>query len=35
VYGEATITFPLLVSYAYHKKNWKNRKQQKLNQLFK
>jgi deoxyhypusine synthase len=35
VYGEATITFPLLVSYAYHKGNWKKRKQQKLNQLFK
>ncbi len=35
VYSEATITFPLLVSYAYHKENWKKRKQQKLNQLFK
>jgi deoxyhypusine synthase len=35
VYGEATITFPLLVSYAYHKGNWKKRKSQKLNQLFK
>lgn len=35
VYGEATITFPLLVSYAYHKGAWKKRKAQKLNQLFK
>lgn len=35
VYGEATITFPLLVSYTYHKGGWKNRKAQKLNQLFK
>lgn len=34
VYGEATITFPLVVSYAYHKGSWKKRKQQKLNQLF-
>ena len=35
VYGEATITFPLLVSYAFHKGAWKKRKTQKLNQLFK
>jgi len=35
VYGEATITFPLLVSYAYHKGTWKKRQPQKLNQLFK
>jgi deoxyhypusine synthase len=35
VYGEATITFPLLVSYAYHKGAWKERKSQKLSQLFK
>jgi deoxyhypusine synthase len=35
VYSEATLTFPLLVSYAYHKGNWKKRKAQKLNQLFK
>lgn len=26
VFCEATIAFPLLASYAYHKKNWKNRK---------
>ena len=35
VYSEATITLPLLVSYAYHKGAWKKRKQQKLNQLLK
>jgi len=35
VYSEATITFPLVVSYAYHKGAWKKRKQQKLNQLLK
>lgn len=33
VYGEATITFPLVVSYAYHKGTWKKRSQQKLNTL--
>ncbi len=32
VYSEATITYPLLVSYAYHKKGWKDRKAKKLNQ---
>jgi deoxyhypusine synthase len=31
VYGEATITFPLLASYVYHKKSWKQRKPKKLN----
>jgi deoxyhypusine synthase len=35
VYSEATITFPLLVSYAFHKGAWKKRKQQKLNKLLK
>jgi deoxyhypusine synthase len=35
VFCEATITFPLAVSYAYHKGTWKKRKQQKLNQVFK
>ncbi|MEA2055492.1 MAG: deoxyhypusine synthase [Candidatus Thermoplasmatota archaeon] len=34
VFGEATITFPLLVSYAYHKGNWKRREQRKLNKIF-
>jgi deoxyhypusine synthase len=31
VFGEATITFPILASYAYHKKSWIVRKQKKLN----
>ena len=35
VYGEATITFPLVVSYAYHKGSWKKRTAQRLNHLFK
>jgi deoxyhypusine synthase len=35
VYSEATITFPLVVSYAYHKDAWKKRTEQKLNQIFK
>ena len=34
VYGEASITFPILASYAYHKGSWKYRKTKKLNQLF-
>ncbi len=34
VYGEATITLPLIVSYAYHKGNWKYRKEKKLNKIF-
>lgn len=34
VFSEATLTFPLLASYAYHKGNWKNRKPKKLNQNF-
>jgi len=32
VYSEATITYPLLTSFAYHKKSWKGRKAKKLNQ---
>jgi len=31
VYSEATLAFPLIASYAYHKGNWKNRKAKKLN----
>lgn len=31
VFGEATITYPLLASYAYHKGSWKQRKPKKLN----
>jgi deoxyhypusine synthase len=34
VYGEATITFPILASYAYHKGSWKHRKPKKLNAIF-
>ena len=34
VYGEATITFPLLASYAYHKESWKHRKPKELNRVF-
>jgi len=34
VFSEATISFPLLVSYVYHKGSWKNRKGKKLNQIF-
>lgn len=33
VYGEATITMPLIVGYAYHQKNWKNRKNKRLSDL--
>jgi len=35
VYGEATLTFPLLASYVYHKGSWKNRDAKKLNRFFK
>ncbi len=34
VYGEATLTLPILASYSYHKGNWKNRKEKKLNKTF-
>ncbi len=34
VFSEATITFPLLVSYAYHKGSWKQRKDKRFNCLF-
>jgi deoxyhypusine synthase len=33
VYGEATVTFPLLASYAYHKGSWKIRIEKKFNSL--
>jgi deoxyhypusine synthase len=35
VYAEATSVLPLIVSYAYHKGNWKNRKAKNFNKLFK
>ena len=34
VFSEATITFPLLASYVYHKGSWKSREDKKLNRLF-
>jgi deoxyhypusine synthase len=34
VFSEATISFPLLSSYVYHKGNWKHRKTKKLNEVF-
>jgi len=34
VYGEATLTFPILASYVYHKGNWKKRKSKNLNKIF-
>lgn len=34
VYCEATIAMPLIVSYAYHKGNWKNRKKREFQKMF-
>lgn len=34
VYSELTLTFPILASYAYHQKNWVNRKAKNLNNIF-
>jgi deoxyhypusine synthase len=34
VYGEATVTFPLLAGYVYHKRSWENRQPRQLNKLF-
>ncbi|HOW60127.1 MAG TPA: deoxyhypusine synthase [Candidatus Moranbacteria bacterium] len=34
VYAEATLAFPLIASYAYHKGNWKGREDKKLSNLF-
>ncbi len=33
VFSEATIAFPLIAGYGYHKGNWKNRKELRLNDL--
>lgn len=33
VFSEATLSFPMLASYAYHKGNWRSRKARKLNAL--
>ncbi len=35
VFAEATIALPLIAGYAYHKKNWQNRKERRLNEMFK
>ena len=34
VYGEATVVFPLIAGYAYHKGAWKHRDEKRLNNLF-
>jgi deoxyhypusine synthase len=34
VFGEATITFPLLAGYVYHKGSWQGRKARRFNRLF-
>ncbi len=34
VFGEATVTMPLLVSDAYHRGNWRNRQEARFNELF-
>lgn len=34
VFAEATIAFPLIAGYAYHKQNWKTRKEKRLNDMF-
>lgn len=35
VFGEATLTFPLLVAYAYHKGSWKTRQSKNYGKFFK
>ncbi len=34
VYAEATSVLPLIISYIYHKKNWKNRKKRSWSKIF-
>lgn len=34
VFAEATVAFPLIAGYAYHKGNWKNRTERRFNDLF-
>jgi deoxyhypusine synthase len=34
VYAEATSVLPLIISYAYHKRNWENRPKRKLSSIF-
>ncbi|MDX2128100.1 MAG: deoxyhypusine synthase [Chloroherpetonaceae bacterium] len=33
VFGEATVTLPLIAGYAYHKKNWKSRPERNFNKM--
>jgi deoxyhypusine synthase len=35
VFGEATVTFPLVAGYAYHKKGWETRPERRLARLLK
>src|SRR5262249_9243401 len=34
IYAEATLAMPLIVSYAYHRGSWKNRKERRFTRLF-
>ena len=34
VFAEATIAMPLIAGYAYHKRNWEDRKERRLNELY-
>lgn len=34
VYAEATLVFPLIAGYGYHQKNWKNRIEKRLDDMF-
>ncbi|MCB0283634.1 MAG: deoxyhypusine synthase [Calditrichaeota bacterium] len=34
VYAEATVAFPLIASYGYHKGSWKNRAEKRFNAMF-
>ena len=34
VFGEATVTFPLIAGYAYHKGSWKQRKAREFSKIF-
>jgi len=34
VYAEATVAFPLIAGYGYHKSSWKQRQEKRLNRMF-
>ncbi len=34
VYGEATLTAPLVIGYAYHQRNWEQRKERRFSEMF-